>query len=314
MHFISSISDSAMGGKRGRGKDSGGGYEDQYGGGWSGGHRDHSSGPGGGGGGGVGGMTGGGGAGGGKSGSGVTFQRQLPKFLQQHAHLLQRDEGQDDSKKAWEDYGYSDELAKYGDEDDIAGNARRGLGSNPGGNQQPGAFSDVEDRERKQEMAKVEKGKGNRAFSEKRYEDAIRSFTRCIELDPNDKVFYSNRSAAHTATKDFKAALKDGESAVRLANDWVKGHIRVGAASMGLKRYTDARESYERALKLDEDNDQIKMNLKEAAEKEEQSIKSGTIIFAMKRKRDEDGKKSAVGAGKKVKNKTLLSFNEEEDD
>ena len=244
----------------------------------------------------------------------MTFQRQLPKFLQQHAHLLQRDEGQDDSKKAWEDYGYSDELAKYGDEDDIAGNARRGLGSNPGGNQQPGAFSDVEDRERKQEMAKVEKGKGNRAFSEKRYEDAIRSFTRCIELDPNDKVFYSNRSAAHTATKDFKAALKDGESAVRLANDWVKGHIRVGAASMGLKRYTDARESYARALKLDEDNDQIKMNLKEAAEKEEQSIKSGTIIFAMKRKRDEDGKKSAVGAGKKVKNKTLLSFNEEEDD
>jgi NifU-like protein involved in Fe-S cluster formation len=83
---------------------------------------------------------------------------------------------------------------------------------------------------------------------------------------------------------------------------------------MGLKRYTDARESYERALKLDEDNDQINASLKEAAEKEEQSIKSGTIVFAAKRKRDEDGKKSAVGAGKKVKNKTLLSFNEEEDE
>ena len=148
--------------------------------------------------------------------------------------------GQDDSKKAWEDYGHSDELAKYGDEDDIAGNARKGLGSNPGSNQRPGAVSDVEERERKQEMAKVEKGKGNRAFSEKRYEDAIRSFTRCIELDPDDKVLFEQVGGA-SGDQRLEAALEDGESAVRLAKDWVKGHIRVGAASMGLKRYTDAR-------------------------------------------------------------------------
>ena len=309
-----------MGGKRGgrgSGKDSGG-YEDQYGGGWSGGHKDHGGGGSGGGGGGGGGGTGGGSAGGGAKGKGVTYERQLPKFLQQHAHLLQREGAQDDSKKAWEDYGHSDELAKYGDEDDIAGNARKGLGSmpNPGMNQQHGgAGNEVEERERKQEMAKVEKGKGNRAFSEKRYEDAIRSFTRCIELDHDDKVFYSNRSAAHAALKDFDEALEDGHAAVRLAKDWVKGHIRVGAASMGLKRYTDARESYERALKLDGDNDQIKTSLKEAADAEEQSIKSGTIVFAAKRKREDEGKRgSAVAVGKKVKNKTLLSFNEEEDE
>ena len=153
-----------MGGKRGgrgSGKDSGG-YEDQYGGGWSGGHKDHGGGGSGGGGGGGGGGTGGGSAGGGAKGKGVTYERQLPKFLQQHAHLLQREGAQDDSKKAWEDYGHSDELAKYGDEDDIAGNARKGLGSmpNPGMNQQHGgAGSEVEERERKQEMAKVEKAK-----------------------------------------------------------------------------------------------------------------------------------------------------------
>ena len=304
-----------MGGKRGgRGKDSGR-YEDQYGGGWSGGHKDHFSGSGGGGSGGGGGGTGGGSAGGGKPKGGVTYQRQLPKFLQQHALLLQREGAQDDAKKPWEDYGHSDELAKFGDEDDIAGNARKGLSSNLGINQPHAGVGDVEEREKKQETAKVEKGKGNRAFQEKRYEDAIRSFTRCIELDPDDKVFYSNRSAAHAALKDFEAALEDGLAVLRLAKDWVKGHIRVGAASSGLKRYTDARESYERALKLDEDNDQIKTSLKEAAEAEEQSIKSGTIVFAAKRKREAEGKRgSAVAVGKKVKNKTLLSFNEEEDE
>ena len=314
-------------GKRGRGGRGGeGGYEDQYGSGWSGGHRDHFGGGGGGrgGGGGGGGGTGGGTAGGGKPGSSVTYQRQLPKFLQAHAHLLSSDGFQDEAKQAWQDYAHSDQLAKYGDEDDIAGNARKGLGSSGGPSENRkaaamgdafGISADVEERERREQLAKEEKGKGNRAFSEKRYDDAIRHFTACIKLEPDNQVYHSNRSAAHAALKDFDAALKDGLAAVRCAKTWVKGHIRVGAANMGLKRYTDARESYERALALDEDNEQIKSSLKEAKAAEEASIKSGNIVFqGGKRKRDDGSKASAVPAGKQVKNKKLLSFDEEDDE
>lgn len=60
------------------------------------------------------------------------------------------------------------------------------------------------------------------------------------------------------ASQDFEAALADGASAVKFSKAWVKGHIRVGTASMGLGRYTDARESFETALALDEHNEQIK--------------------------------------------------------
>ena len=64
---------------------------------------------------------------------------------------------------------------------------------------------------------------------------------------------------------------------------------------MGLKRYTDARESYERALKLDEDNDQIKASLKEAAERGTEHQVGNDCLPQTRRGR----KKSAWARGRK---------------
>lgn len=59
--------------------------------------------------------------------------------------------------------------------------ARKGLGTNVGtGNHRQGVSNDVE---AKEELAKEEKGKGNRAFQEKRFEDAIKHFSMCIKLN-----------------------------------------------------------------------------------------------------------------------------------
>ena len=314
-----------MGKRRGGGGD----YGDQYGGGWSGGHRE----PGGGAGGGGGGGGGGGSAGGGKPGSGVTYQRQLPKFLQQHAHLLGTKE---DVAQQREDYfADSEKLSKYGDEDDVAGAARRGLGSHgaPVNHHKADAMSKAfgisADDEEQKRMSQEEKAKGNRAFSEKRYEDAVKHFTVCIKLDPKNQVFYSNRSAAYLALKvgsyspvltqllcslallsqENESALADGRSALKLDADWMKGHVRVGAAYMAMHRYTDARESYERALALDEGNEQIAKNLRDAKDAEETSLAKGKFFFqSSKRKRTG----SAVPAGTRLQDKKLLSFDDDE--
>ena len=187
-----------MGGKRGRGKDSGGGQEDQYGGGWSGGHRDHFSGPGGGGGSGGGGMTGGGGPVG-KAGSGVTYQRQ-PKVPPAACTYCSAREVKT-TREGVEDYGHSDELAKYGDEDDIAGNAQ-GSRINPGSNQRPGAVSDVEERGENKD-GKGRKGKRNRAF--RRSDTKMRSkFHAMHRARPDDKVFYSNSPRRKRLPKTLK--------------------------------------------------------------------------------------------------------------
>jgi tetratricopeptide (TPR) repeat protein len=109
-------------------------------------------------------------------------------------------------------------------------------------------------------------------------------------------------------------ALADGRSAVKLDAEWAKGWVRVGAASLALHRYTDARESYERALALDEGNEQISKYVKEAKEAEESSLAAGKFVFCMdssKRKRKTEDSSSAVPAGKRVQDKKLLSFDDD---
>lgn len=65
--------------------------------------------------------------------------------------------------------------------------ARKGLGINRGaGHPAQGVSDDVE---AKEELAKEEKGKGNRAFQDKRFKDAIKHFSVCIKLDEVRGVF-----------------------------------------------------------------------------------------------------------------------------
>jgi stress-induced-phosphoprotein 1 len=77
-------------------------------------------------------------------------------------------------------------------------------------------------------------------------------FTQAIELDPNNHVLYSNRSACYASIKDFDAALSDAIKTtgmgkkkkkkfkpfvltehLELKPDWGKGYSRKGAALYG---------------------------------------------------------------------------------
>ena len=52
------------------------------------------------------------------------------------------------------------------------------------------------------EAAQQEKARGNSAFQEKKWEDAAVHFTKALELDPTDHIFWSNRHArARTLTR-----------------------------------------------------------------------------------------------------------------
>ena len=52
---------------------------------------------------------------------------------------------------------------------------------------------------------------GNAAFNSKDYIIAIQHFSSAIEADPNDHVFYSNRSACYAILEQYDKALEDGE-------------------------------------------------------------------------------------------------------
>lgn len=56
------------------------------------------------------------------------------------------------------------------------------------------------------------KDQGNKAFQTKDYDTAIALFTKAIELDPQNHVLFSNRSAANAGNKGWAAALEDAEA------------------------------------------------------------------------------------------------------
>jgi len=111
------------------------------------------------------------------------------------------------------------------------------------------------------EMALQAKSKGNAAFSKGDFDTAIKEFTIAIQNDPNDHVFYSNRSASYANTKLYKEALADAEKCIELKSDWPKGYSRKGLALFHLKKLEEAKTTYEKGLSLEPSNEQIKQAL-----------------------------------------------------
>ncbi|CAM9439347.1 unnamed protein product [Pylaiella littoralis] len=93
------------------------------------------------------------------------------------------------------------------------------------------------------------KDKGNAALKAGDFQDAIASYTKAIDLDPSNHVFYSNRSAAHLSNGNAAKALEDAELCIKANDTWAKGFTRKGAALHKLKRYDDAADAYEEGLK-----------------------------------------------------------------
>ena len=78
--------------------------------------------------------------------------------------------------------------------------------------------------------AAAAKAKGNAALTGGDFAGAVAAYTEAIGHDPNDKVFYSNRSAAYAQMKDWDKALQDGQKCIELEPTFVKGYGRAGAA------------------------------------------------------------------------------------
>ncbi|KAF4033034.1 STI1 domain [Phytophthora infestans] len=98
------------------------------------------------------------------------------------------------------------------------------------------------------------KAKGNAALSAGNPKEAVDCYTQAIALDPNDHVFYSNRSAAYLSLDDAAHALEDAELCITTKPDWPKAYSRKGAALHALKRYDDATAAYNDGLKVDAGN------------------------------------------------------------
>lgn len=82
-------------------------------------------------------------------------------------------------------------------------------------------------------------------FLEKEYDKAIEMYTKAIESDPNNAVYYANRSLAHLRVESFGSALEDGIAAVKSDPAYLKGYYRRAAAQMSLGKFKKALADFE---------------------------------------------------------------------
>eukprot|EP00359_Climacostomum_virens_P001814 CAMPEP_0204898744 /NCGR_PEP_ID=MMETSP1397-20131031/1460_1 /ASSEMBLY_ACC=CAM_ASM_000891 /TAXON_ID=49980 /ORGANISM="Climacostomum Climacostomum virens, Strain Stock W-24" /LENGTH=562 /DNA_ID=CAMNT_0052066629 /DNA_START=6 /DNA_END=1694 /DNA_ORIENTATION=+ len=121
------------------------------------------------------------------------------------------------------------------------------------------------------ELAQAAKDRGNADFSAKNYASAIEHFSEAIRHDPNDHVFYSNRSACYASLEQYPQALEDAKKCVELKPDWVRGYTRKGLAEYYLGLYADAVGTYSKGLEIEPGNDQLKQGLLNAQQKQSEA-------------------------------------------
>ena len=78
------------------------------------------------------------------------------------------------------------------------------------------------------EEAEQFKAAGNAALQSNNLTEAIENYTKAINADGTNHVYYSNRSAAYLKKGDGNNALEDANSTIAINPDFSKGYSRKG--------------------------------------------------------------------------------------
>ncbi|AMD20687.1 HDL057Cp [Eremothecium sinecaudum] len=94
------------------------------------------------------------------------------------------------------------------------------------------------------EIAKIaleHKNTGNDLFKRKEYAQAVDAYTKAIDADSSQSVFFSNRAFANLKLDRFQSALDDSTKAIELDPSNVKAYHRRGMSYAGLLEFGQAK-------------------------------------------------------------------------
>ncbi|MBN3308140.1 small glutamine-rich tetratricopeptide repeat-containing protein beta [Amia ocellicauda] len=131
----------------------------------------------------------------------------------------------------------------------------------------PETLASPEDAERAEQL----KNEGNNHMKEENYSSAVECYTKAIELDLKNAVYYCNRAAAHSKLGHYSEATDDCERAIGIDPTYSKAYGRMGLALTAMNKHTEAVTYFKKALVLDPENDTYKSNLKIAEQKQKEA-------------------------------------------
>jgi len=153
------------------------------------------------------------------------------------------------------------------------------------------------------------KDKGNEEFKKGNMAQAIEYYTYATEIDPNNPIFFTNRSAAYAHMGKWDKSLRDAEKAIKLNSTWEKGFWRKGNAHFELGQFDDAAAAYKTASDLEPSNGTYK-ELHQKAKKAAMKGKSEAEI--LKIQGNEEFKKGNIEQAIKIYSSALAECEEDE--
>jgi len=126
---------------------------------------------------------------------------------------------------------------------------------------------------------------GNKAFSAKNYDEAIKCYTDAIKLDKTNHVFFSNRSASYAGKRKWDEAISDAKECIRLNPSFIKGYYRLSNALIEKDDLENATSAIKQGLNVDPDNTQLQklmrnIKLKKQVRKAERQSDAAKVAAA----------------------------------
>lgn len=146
--------------------------------------------------------------------------------------------------------------ALYGPAAMAEGERSENGGGSPGRPPQEGELGAVE-------RAELLKTQANDYFKAKDYENAVKYYTQAIELNPNNAIYYGNRSLAYLRTECYGYALADATKSIELDKKYIKGYYRRATSNMALGKFKAALRDYETVVKVKPNDKDAKMKYQE---------------------------------------------------
>nr|CAH7745627.1 unnamed protein product [Callosobruchus chinensis] len=121
--------------------------------------------------------------------------------------------------------------------------------------------------EENKKVAEECKTKGNNHMKNSEYKEAVAEYTKALNLNPNNAVYYCNRAAAYSRLEKHWDAIDDCKEAIKLDHTYGKAYGRLGIAYCNINKFEEARKALRTALQYDPNNSTYETNLKLAEEK-----------------------------------------------
>jgi tetratricopeptide (TPR) repeat protein len=117
--------------------------------------------------------------------------------------------------------------------------------------------------------AEMLKDEGDRLMALKddddsRFHTAAETYSRALEIDPNNAACYCNRAEAYYKLNDYQSAINDCDSAIQLNRQYARAFSRKAIVHSALQMHPEAYKLHYEAARLEPDSDSYKRNLQRA--------------------------------------------------